>query len=391
VQAAIASGASITVSDTAPASPAANALWLDSVGMQLYSWYNDGNSTQWAPVINQQGALAEAPTDGATYGRRSGTWSNVATAPQVQANVGRNLLHNGLFNVQQRGAGSWTANGYTADRWQLQGDGTMSASVPAMNDTGRSQIGDEAAAYAFGFTFTGASAAGSYTALNQNLEGVRRTAGKTVTVSFWAQASAALKFAVAFIQSFGSGGSPSPAVTVNGQSVTLSTTWTRYSVTIALPSVSGKTFGTNAGSDYLAMYLLYSAGSGNAAWSGNIGVQSGTVNLWGIQLEVGSVATPLEKLDPRMDKANCSRFFQLLYASGRGQASAGGAIWDNTVTWQDMRALPTATLVTAGVSGSATSIALSIIGSNSGRFEFSGTAAGDNYALNYLYSLSADL
>jgi hypothetical protein len=35
------------VSDTAPASPQANALWWNSTDGQLYLWYNDGNSSQW--------------------------------------------------------------------------------------------------------------------------------------------------------------------------------------------------------------------------------------------------------------------------------------------------------------------------------------------------------
>jgi len=46
-------GASVTVSDTAPASPTDGAMWFDSVGLQLYLRYNDGNSAQWVPVIGQ--------------------------------------------------------------------------------------------------------------------------------------------------------------------------------------------------------------------------------------------------------------------------------------------------------------------------------------------------
>jgi hypothetical protein len=36
-----------TVSDTAPASPSQGTLWWDSVGGQLYLWYDDGTSAQW--------------------------------------------------------------------------------------------------------------------------------------------------------------------------------------------------------------------------------------------------------------------------------------------------------------------------------------------------------
>lgn len=40
------------ISDTAPASPQVGALWWDSVGGQLYLWYNDGNSSQWVIANN---------------------------------------------------------------------------------------------------------------------------------------------------------------------------------------------------------------------------------------------------------------------------------------------------------------------------------------------------
>ena len=47
-----AGAATIVVSDTAPVAPTANALWWDSVGTQLYLWYNDGNTSQWVNATN---------------------------------------------------------------------------------------------------------------------------------------------------------------------------------------------------------------------------------------------------------------------------------------------------------------------------------------------------
>ena len=40
-------GASVTVSETAPTSPSAGDLWFDSGNLNLYVYYNDGNSNQW--------------------------------------------------------------------------------------------------------------------------------------------------------------------------------------------------------------------------------------------------------------------------------------------------------------------------------------------------------
>jgi hypothetical protein len=44
-----------TVGDTAPASPTQGEFWWDSIGGQLYVWYNDGTSAQWV-VANSIGS-----------------------------------------------------------------------------------------------------------------------------------------------------------------------------------------------------------------------------------------------------------------------------------------------------------------------------------------------
>jgi hypothetical protein len=43
-------GGSVTISDTAPASPTVGALWWNSVLGQMFIWFNDGTSTQWVPA-----------------------------------------------------------------------------------------------------------------------------------------------------------------------------------------------------------------------------------------------------------------------------------------------------------------------------------------------------
>jgi len=53
--------ASVTVSDTAPASPTANALWWKSDIGQMFLWYNDGNSTQWVPASPAAGQVSAIP------------------------------------------------------------------------------------------------------------------------------------------------------------------------------------------------------------------------------------------------------------------------------------------------------------------------------------------
>ena len=164
--------------------------------------------------------------------------------------VGRNLIHNALFSVAQRGVGPWTAfNVHTVDRWITNGVlDVISWSQYAVGDTGRAQIGDEEAGFAVFNTFTGNAGATAFNLLQQKIENVRRLAGRTATVSFWAASNAGtLKIGINLFQSFGTGGSPSAGVQVlaTGAAVTVSSTWTRYSATITVPSIASKTLGTN--------------------------------------------------------------------------------------------------------------------------------------------------
>src|SRR4029078_10881837 len=74
-------------------------------------------------------------------------WTNSVGGVTVQSmgDVGRNLIHNPLFNVAQRGTGPWSiTNTYTADRWiQSLTGGTISTRIGAIIDANRVQIGDE--------------------------------------------------------------------------------------------------------------------------------------------------------------------------------------------------------------------------------------------------------
>ncbi|MFM7855584.1 MAG: hypothetical protein ACKO96_27575, partial [Flammeovirgaceae bacterium] len=101
---------------------------------------------------------------------------------------------------------------------------------------------------------------------------------QTVTFSFWAKASTGTpKVGTCFVQNFGSGGSA--AVITKSGDVTISSSWARYSVTVAIPSVSGKTIGT---SSYLRTFLFTSAGSGLSSYT-DIGLQNVTIQIWGVQ------------------------------------------------------------------------------------------------------------
>ncbi len=262
----------------------------------------------------------------------SGTVSGAGFA-FITDNIGRNLLHNGLINVAQRGNGPWTTSVYTVDQWALVVTlDSVSITRATLADADRAAIGDESAQFAIQNVFTGNSGATAVDYITQRVEDVYRLSENTVTVSFWAKAaSGSPLIGINMIQNFGTGGSPSTSVQVlaTGNTVTLSTSWARYTSTITVPSVAGKTTGTGS-NDYTGLQLFFSSGANNNVIAGNIGVQSCTIQLWGLQLEIASRVSALEKPDPRYDLSNCQRFFTRLlglgwigYSGVAGQQSAG--------------------------------------------------------------------
>jgi hypothetical protein len=208
--------------------------------------------------------------------------------------AGKNKIINGDFSVNQRNFSSTTTNAeYNFDRWRtIYTGGTSTTSAQVFTPGTAPVAGYEGKNY-YRVVITGQSATTDSVRMQEQVESVRTFAGQTTTYSFWAKASAGTpKVAVISLQAFGFGGSPSAAVTTEHGTVTLSTSWARYSITCIIPSISGKTLGTN-GDDSISVRLLMSAGS---AVSGNqsIGVQNYTFETWGHQWEAGSVATPFQ-------------------------------------------------------------------------------------------------
>ncbi len=284
--------------------------------------------------------------NGAAYQWDGVKWdASSAITGAAANNVGRNLIHNSMFNIWQRGNSFTQLNVRTADRWSLAvaGADTVGVALAPLSDTNRTNIGDEAAKYCMNVNVVGST---GHTYIQQSIEDMRRLAGKTVTVSFWSNADKTLKLGVNILQSFGSGGSPSAGLWVQatGNSVTVGTTFARYSMTFAIPSIIGKTVGTN-GDDYHGLAFWYSAGDGTAPLGGNVGIQSGIINIWGVQLEIGNVATPLEKPDPQVDLANCQRFFYIQTALTNATFYTGGpgAYFFMESYFPTMRVVPTVT------------------------------------------------
>jgi hypothetical protein len=260
-----------------------------------------------------------SPTTGQvyTYQGKSWIWNgtgwDVATPSFLPPFAAGNVIINGAFDIWQRGAGAYTGNVYTADRWFFYGQGSgVSHSATRQTFTpGSAPVAGYEGEFFYRDVITSGSDANSQMILVQRIEDVRTFAGQTVTMSFWAKANSGTpKIGVEMYQNFGSGGSG--PVSGIGQSVTISTSWARYSLTFTVPSVSGKTIGT---SSTLEALLWLSAGSSANTRSGSIGLQSNTFDIWGVQLEAGTVATPFRRNAPSIqaELAACQRYYQKSY------------------------------------------------------------------------------
>ena len=67
----------LTVSETAPVSPDAGDLWLDSTQAKLYTYYNDGDSSQWVSV-NSGISTPSSKTGWIDYNDSTGSFSIAA-------------------------------------------------------------------------------------------------------------------------------------------------------------------------------------------------------------------------------------------------------------------------------------------------------------------------
>jgi hypothetical protein len=277
------------------------------------------------------------------------------TVPDVVGGfaAGKNKIINGDFNINQRAFTSTTTSGaFGFDRWFINAaDGTVTYSKQTFTAGAAPIAGYESTNFARVQT-AGQTTANANAQFRQRIEDVRTvTPGQNFTVSFFAKAASGTpKAYIELEQSFGTGGSPSSAVIIAGSQVTLSTLWARYSITIAIPSISGKTVGTTTpGNVNLNMWL--SAGTDFNARTGSLGIQTNTFDIWGVQVEAGSIATPFQPASGTIggELALCQRYYFRTSSSTNGVIGIGNA---NTTTTagilvnlpQRMRAIPSATI-----------------------------------------------
>jgi hypothetical protein len=239
--------------------------------------------------------------------------------------VNKNRIINGDFRIDQRNAGASvtpSADSFVIDRFKYEASQTSKFTI-------QQNAGSVTPPAGFinylGFTTASAVTIGSsdYFQTVQIIEGLNigdlgwgTADAKTVTLSFWVRSSLTGTFGGSLRNSAVNRSYPF--------SYTISTanTWEQKSITIA-----GDTSGTWLTTNGVGIRLTFGLGNGSTysgtagAWAGAnyqnatgatsvVGTNGATFYITGVQLEVGSSATPFERRLYNQELANCQRYYQ---------------------------------------------------------------------------------
>jgi hypothetical protein len=289
----------------------------------------------------------------------------------------RNRIINGDMRIDQRNAGASVTNiagyVYCIDRWVL-------GASQASKFTAQQNAGSVTPPAGFS-NYLGATSSSAYTVgtseqfwIIQRIEGFNTadlawgTANaQTVTLSFWVRSSLTGTFGGSIYNSDANYSYPF------SYSIASANTWTKISLTI-----TGPTAGTWVGStNGIGIQINFSLGAGATssgtagAWSSNfyasstgatsvVGTSGATFYITGVQLEVGSVATPFERRDYGRELIMCQRYYYVSSTDNGGGAQFVGAPISGALSIAvgqgrfpvSMRAAPTVALPSgAGQSG----------------------------------------
>ena len=278
---------------------------------------------------------------------------NSQNLPSAGPLSNRNIIINGAMQVDQRG----TATGITGDNFGgpdrykcfISGAGTWTLSQQADAPSGTGLY----YSYKFQCTSTGTLSAGSYIGHRMILEGYdsARLNGQQFTISFWVKCNkTGTMTCEPFDASSGATQSVSKQFTINAAD-----TW-EYK-TITFPANPHNYPANNAGA--LVLHWWLSAGStwnstastgewtnfanGFRAYGCNIDLLDSTSNYFqitGIQLEVGTVATPFEHRSFSDQLQKCKRYFQAVGSVCSGFVEGTDRFAINVPFNPEMRASP---------------------------------------------------
>lgn len=329
---------------------------------------------------------------------------DIATQEQIWQAAAKNKIINGKMVVSQRGSSfsGLTVSAYSLDRWFY---GASTSAVVTISQQQDAPVGSEFQSCCQIMVTTGSPIIyqGQVVNIHQKIEGynIVDLVGKTFTFSFWVKSSVAGVHCV----SFANGGVDRTYVaeyTVNSVNA-----WERKVVTVSggLPSSGTWNYAEGYGLR-VAFALAASSQFHTSPGSWQIGNFISTVNqvnclaavgnafsITGVQLEVGALPTTFEHRHIGLELSLCQRYFNRLnIADGFYRyVGASGPFALATVPFPSMRSTPSATLISGGASGVASSPAFS---ASNGFLRISATASGVGEAAlngNPVIDLSAEL
>ncbi|ANS05872.1 putative carbohydrate binding domain containing protein [uncultured Mediterranean phage] len=272
----------------------------------------------------------------------------------TNSQIGRkNIIVNGAMQVAQRGTSSTglgaTDGYYTLDRFKVD-HGATSAGRYTMTQSAVTDLNGFSNALKIDCTTADTSiAAGEGLFLNQKIEGLAcqqlkstSTSTNAFTLSFYAKSNASRAIASEILMAEGTNRHASKLHTIG-------TSWARYTMTVPAASSTeidndntegmAVQFIIHGGSTYtggtIAGTTLTSLTNANRA----VGIGSifastdNTLEITGVQLEVGSQATPFEHRSFGEELALCQRYFEKSYSVGTAPASdtSAGLITTDTM------------------------------------------------------------
>lgn len=279
-------GASVNISDTAPAGGNAGDMWYDSTDGTLYVYYEDVDGSQWVQV--QANSALTAGIESRVGALESQAIAFGALSP--------NYVINGGFDIWQRGTSAINGISNAAfhpDRWLVITDGVGNVNSSRV-DVSAQGIGSQ---YAWKLERT--TGTNRWVAI-QMIEGALNLVGKTVTVSFYVRKGSALTSGISIDLStraskFGTGYDYT-AKTIANASLS-SSTFTKVSMSLPITTATSA-----AGADLFELEI-----SANQA-----GATNAYFEITGVQLEVGSTATTFRRNANSLqgELAACQRYYQ---------------------------------------------------------------------------------
>ena len=296
-------------------------------------------------------------------------WGEVSTNGQVSGR--RNIVINGAMNVAQRSASvtgiGATSGYYTIDRYQIIAGATAGRFTMA-------QVADvhDGFANAMKLTCTTADAsiaAGEYMGIHYRIEGqdlqqIKKgtSDAEKVTISFYVKGNASATYMLEV--------KDSDNTRLNQNQFAVTTDWTRIEITLNADTTGAFT-DDNGLSLELSFWLhggsTYTSGTYTAnTWAGQtnanrlVGISSffdstdRTFFLTGLQMEVGSVATPFEHRSFGEELALCQRYFYRWKTDGEAYSNLCIGGCTSTSVARGVAQLPQIMRSNASVSSSGT-------------------------------------